>query len=60
MHPDLPGTNVAPVGPEVQMGLGHDQYNESLQARVSDAHWSGSNRRSFYRRWDELMSGGGW
>ena len=44
----------------MQMGLGHDRYNESLQARVSDAHWSDSNHRSFYRRWDELMSGRGW
>ena len=44
----------------MQMGLGHDQYDESLQARVSDSHWSDSNHRSFYRRWDELMSGRGW
>ena len=41
----------------VQMGLGHDRFNESLDATVSDHRVSESNHRSFYRRWDELMSG---
>jgi hypothetical protein len=43
----------------VQMGLGHDRFNESLDATVSDHRVSESNHRSFYRRWDELMSGNG-
>ena len=41
----------------IQMGLGHEKFDESLQATVSDYRYSESNHRSFYRRWDELMSG---
>ena len=41
----------------IQMGLGHEKFDESLQATVSDYRFSESNHRSFYRRWDELMSG---
>ena len=44
----------------MQMGLGHERYDEALQATVSDFRYSESNHRSFYRRWDELMSGNGW
>ena len=44
----------------IQMGLGHEKFDESLQATVSDYRYSESNHRSFYRRWDELMSGRGW
>ena len=44
----------------MQMGLGHEKFDESLQATVSDFRYSESNHRSFYRRWDELMSGNGW
>ena len=42
----------------MQMGLGHERFDEALQATVSDFRYSESNHRSFYRRWDELMSGG--
>ena len=44
----------------VQMGLGHEQYNESLDATVSEFRFSESNHRGFYRRWAELMNGNGW
>ena len=44
----------------VQMGLGHDQFDESLGATVSDFRFSESNHRGFYRRWAELMTGNGW
>ena len=44
----------------VQMGLGHDKYDESLGATVSDFRFSESNHRGFYRRWGELMDGNGW
>ena len=41
----------------MQMGLGHERFDEALQATVSDYRFSESNHRSFYRRWNELMSG---
>ena len=40
----------------MQMGLGHERFNEDLQAWVSDFGVSESNHRRFYRRWAELMS----
>ena len=44
----------------MQMGLGHDQFDQSLDATVSDFRFSESNHRGFYKRWAELMSGNGW
>ena len=44
----------------MQMGLGHEQFDQSLDATVSDFRFSESNHRGFYRRWSELMAGNGW
>jgi hypothetical protein len=41
-----------------QMGLGHERYDEGLQAWASDFRVSESNHRQFYRRWAEVMSHG--
>ena len=39
----------------VQMGLGHEGFNEELMARASDHRYSEINQRNFFRRWSELM-----
>jgi len=43
-----------------QMGLGHERYNQDLQAWASDYRFSESNHRQFYRRWAQLMRAGSW
>ena len=43
-----------------QMGLGHERFDEGLQAWASDFRMSESNHRQFYRRWAELMDAGSW
>jgi 3-phenylpropionate/trans-cinnamate dioxygenase alpha subunit len=43
-----------------QMGLGHEQFNEDLQAWASDFRMSESNHRQFYRRWAQLMTTESW
>ena len=40
----------------MQMGLGHERFNEELGAWASDFRMSDSNHRHFYRRWLELMN----
>ena len=44
----------------IQMGLGHDGFNEELMAWASDYRNSESNHRAFYHRWAEVMSEDGW
>ena len=44
----------------LQMGLGHDSYDEELNAWSSNARFGESNHRQFYGRWAELMSGKSW
>ena len=44
----------------IQMGLGHDRFDEDLQAWASDYRISESNHRSFYRRWAQLMGADSW
>jgi len=44
----------------IQMGLGHDRFDEDLQAWASDYRISESNHRSFYRRWAQLMEADSW
>ena len=39
-----------------QMGLGHERFDERLNAWASDFRVSESNHRQFYRRWAELMA----
>ena len=41
-----------------QMGLGHEPFDPALGAWASDAGFSESNHREFYRRWAELMTDG--
>ncbi len=39
-----------------EMGLGHDRFDPTLGAWVSDYRcFSESNHRQFYRRWSALM-----
>jgi len=40
-----------------QMGLGHERFDEKLNAWASDFRISESNHRQFYRRWAQLMNG---
>jgi len=44
----------------MQMGLGHEGYNEDLKAWASDYRFSESNHRQFYRRWAQLMAAKSW
>jgi hypothetical protein len=44
----------------IQMGLGHEGFNEELNAFASDFRLSECNHRQFYRRWAQLMSGISW
>ncbi len=41
----------------LQMGLGHERYNEELMGWASDYFVSESNHRKFYQRWSQLMGG---
>ena len=41
----------------IQMGIGHERFDEELMAWASDFRISESNHRHFYRRWSELMDG---
>jgi len=40
----------------IQMGLGHEHFDQALGGWASDYAMSESNHRRFYHRWDELMS----
>jgi 3-phenylpropionate/trans-cinnamate dioxygenase subunit alpha len=44
----------------MQMGMGHDGFNEDLKAWASDFRMSESNHRQFYRRWAQLMTTESW
>ena len=44
----------------IQMGLGHEGYQEDLGAWASDHRISESNHRCFYRRWSQLMAADSW
>ena len=43
-----------------QMGLGHERFDEGLNAWASDFRMSESNHRQFYRRWAQLMKAESW
>jgi len=43
-----------------QMGLGHERFDESLNAWASDFRMSESNHRQFYGRWAQLMKADSW
>ena len=44
----------------LQMGLGHEGFDEELKACASDFRMSESNHRNFYRRWSQLMASDAW
>ena len=44
----------------IQMGLGHEGFDEGLNAWASDFRMSESNHRIFYKRWGQLMTGDAW
>jgi hypothetical protein len=43
-----------------EMGLGHERFDDDLQAWVSDYRYSEINHRGFYRRWAQLMAAESW
>jgi Ring hydroxylating alpha subunit (catalytic domain) len=43
-----------------EMGLGHERWNDELNASVSDYRFSESNHRQFYQRWAQLMAAEKW
>ena len=45
---------------DLQIGLGHEGFDEDLKAWASDFRMSESNHRNFYQRWSQLMAGDGW
>ena len=44
----------------LQMGLGHERFDDELQGLASDFKFSETNQRSFYKRWAQLMSADDW
>lgn len=44
----------------MQMGLGHERFDEDLGAWASDYRFSESNHRHFYRRWAQVMAASSW
>jgi phenylpropionate dioxygenase-like ring-hydroxylating dioxygenase large terminal subunit len=43
-----------------EMGLGHERFDERLNAWASDFRMSESNHRQFYGRWAQLMKAESW
>ena len=44
----------------LQLGLGHERFNEDLMAWASDHRFSENNIRRFYHRWGQLMAADSW
>ena len=44
----------------IAMGLGHERYDDGLNAWASDYRISENNHRSFYRRWSQVMTADTW
>ena len=44
----------------MQMGLGHERYDEELKAWASDFRLSEANHRRFYSRWAQVMDSDSW
>jgi hypothetical protein len=44
----------------LQMGLGHEGFNEELKAWAGDNRYCESNHRAFYQRWSDLMAADRW
>jgi phenylpropionate dioxygenase-like ring-hydroxylating dioxygenase large terminal subunit len=43
-----------------EMGLGHERFDEDLNAWASDYRYSESNHRRFYERWARLIAADNW
>jgi hypothetical protein len=43
-----------------QMGMGHDRFDEGLNAWASEARISESNHRQVYRRWAQFLAADNW
>ena len=54
------GTVARRIPVNIQMGLGHEGFNEDLMAWASDHRLSEINHRGFYRRWAQVMSSDSW
>ena len=44
----------------IQMGIGHDDFNEDFMARVSDYRYSELGHRTYYGRWAQMMAAESW
>ena len=44
----------------MQMGLGHERYDDELKAWASDFRLSEANHRRFYSRWAQVMDSNSW
>ena len=44
----------------MQMGLGHERFDDDRKAWTSDFRVSESNHRQFYQRWAQLMAAESW
>ena len=44
----------------VQMGLGHESYQDGLGAWASDSRYSEINHRNFYSHWAKVMDAKSW
>ncbi len=43
-----------------EMGLGHERWDDALNASASEYRFSESNQRQFYQRWAQLMAAEKW
>ncbi len=44
----------------MQMGMGHEGFDEQLGGWSSEFKFSESNHRQFYRRWAQVMDAESW
>ena len=44
----------------IQMGIGHEGFDENFMARTSDYRYSEMGHRAYYHRWAQLMSAESW
>ena len=44
----------------LQMGLGHERFDENVQGWASGFTYSETNQRAFYKRWAQLMDAPSW
>jgi hypothetical protein len=63
----LIGNNLAGRGPQIhklalnyQMGLGHEEVDESYPGEIIRSRFAESAQRMFYRRWLEFMTSKEW